>query len=221
MSVPPATQNPCTLPTTGLPAVEQAREDGGVAAHHRVVHRRVPRLARVVVRGDHRRVDRRPLGPPPSADPLASAVPSALSTRSYPPQNPVPCRSARSTRRSGPGRHARRSRRARRAAARVIPLPRSGRSSIIRATRSRPRSSTAAARSQWHPRFPHRAGRWPGTPSAHAGALQAGPGAFTGGIPSDPQRSRLLAPVRRCRRPPEHCGQSANSMSPSTHHAVA
>ena len=42
MSVPPATQKPWTLQTTGLSAVEQAHEAADVAAHHRVVDHRVP-----------------------------------------------------------------------------------------------------------------------------------------------------------------------------------
>src|SRR5215207_4084667 len=49
MSVPPATQNPCTLADDRLVRVEQAHEAAQVPAHHLPVHHRVPRLLGVVI----------------------------------------------------------------------------------------------------------------------------------------------------------------------------
>ena len=89
MSVPPATQKPCTLQTTGLPQWNSRMKPLDVAAHHRVVDHRVPGSARVVVGSDRRRVDRRAgAGVPREAvaagpvEPSAAPIPSALSTRS-------------------------------------------------------------------------------------------------------------------------------------------
>ena len=118
-----------------LLGVEEAHEAAHVARHELVVGDRVPVRLRRVVGADHRRVERRARRAP-RRHPARSCRPRPRRPGRSRRRSRCRCRPARSRGPRGRGWPARRRRRSRAGIRGVIPLPRSGRFRVMRATRS-------------------------------------------------------------------------------------